>query len=421
MSPDRDVDTDVDDVDADVIVVGGGPAGSAAAIALARAGQRVTIIDKATFPRDKCCGDGLTTGALRELQAIGFDPARVPSWKVTGDVWLRTPKGVSIAYPLPPGRGQYAAIAERQELDHQLVLMAKEAGATLLDGHAVTNVVARPSHIEVEAEGLGRLTARYLIAADGMWSPVRKHLGLTAAGYRGEWHAFRQYFSNVGPMAANDMFIWFEPEILPGYFWSFPLPGNRANVGFGIDRERVSVQDMKQLWPELLARPHIAEVLGPDAVAEGKHRAWPIPARIDDISLTAHRTFFVGDAAAATDVMSGEGIAQALLTGRWAAEAVLESAAAEGAGDPAAATAHYRDAVGNGLVADHRMSNLLKGMLASAAGVEFSVRFSGLNHWTRRNFARWLFEDYPRAQLFTPRRYHRRMFTQDGAYTDRPK
>ena len=397
--------------DTEVLIVGGGPAGSAAGVALARAGRSVTIVDKATFPRDKCCGDGLTTGALRELELLGLDPNTVPSWKVTSDVWLRTPGGWTVSYPLPAGQGQYAAIAERQELDHQLLLMAKAEGATIADGHAVTDVRPRPDVVEVDAEGLGTLHANYVIAADGMWSPVRKHLGMALENYRGEWHAFRQYFSNVGPRASEDMFIWFEPEILPGYLWSFPLPGNRANVGFGIDRRKVSTQAMKTLWPELLARPHIAEVLGPDAESEGTHRAWPIPARVDEISLTAHRSFFAGDAAAATDVMSGEGIAQALWTGRWASEAILAEP-----DRPEAAAARYRDRVAQGLVADHKMSNLLSGVLASPLGVEFSVRTSGMSHWTRRNFARWLFEDYPRAQLFTPRRYSRGMFSRDGAY-----
>ena len=63
--------------------------------------------------------------------------------------------------------------------------------------------------------------------------------------------------------------MWFEDDLLPGYAWSFPLPGNRANVGFGVLRngER-RIQTMKQTWPELLARPHIAEALGPDATPE---------------------------------------------------------------------------------------------------------------------------------------------------------
>ena len=61
----------------DVAVVGAGPAGSAAAITLARSGVRVALLDKATFPRDKCCGDGLTTGALRLLEELGASPLEI--------------------------------------------------------------------------------------------------------------------------------------------------------------------------------------------------------------------------------------------------------------------------------------------------------------------------------------------------------
>ena len=66
---------------ADVAVVGGGPAGAAAATTLARSGLDVVVVDKARFPRDKICGDGLTTGALRLLDDLGLDPAAVPSWQ----------------------------------------------------------------------------------------------------------------------------------------------------------------------------------------------------------------------------------------------------------------------------------------------------------------------------------------------------
>ena len=177
----------------------------------------------------------------------------------------------------------------------------------------------------LEVDGIGAVAARYAVAADGMWSPMRKHLGVAMPGYRGEWHAFRQYFTGVGPRASEELFVWFEPDLLPGYAWSFPLPDGRANVGFGIQRDGgkvARVQDMGPLWPQLLARPHIAEVLGPDARPESPHRAWPIPARVDDIVLATRRTLFVGDAAAATDPMTGEGIGQALLTGVLAAEAI---------------------------------------------------------------------------------------------------
>jgi geranylgeranyl reductase family protein len=403
---------------ADVAVVGGGPAGAAAAITLARAGRDVVVVDKATFPRDKICGDGLTTGALRLLEGLGLEPAAVPSWQVVEDVVVRSPSGREAVFPLPRGAGTYAAVARRAELDAALVDLARAAGARIHDGRACTGAVERPDRVVLDVEGLGTVHARYAIAADGMWSPMRKHLGVATPGYLGEWHAFRQYFAGVGPRAASELFVWFEPDLLPGYAWSFPLPDGRANVGFGIQRGAARnsgkverVQDMKRLWPELLARPHIAEVLGPDAEPEAPHRAWPIPARIDDVVLATDRTLFVGDAAAATDPMTGEGIGQALLTGVLAARAVLA-----GATDAGVVTATYRRSALAALEADHKMSMLLIRALKHRKGARAAVRIAGASAWTRRNFARWLFEDYPRAIAVTPRRWRRGVLTGPGAY-----
>ena len=91
---------------ADVVVVGGGPAGAAAAIELARRGRDVMVVDRASFPRDKICGDGLTAGALRRLEDLGLDPAAVPSWKPVEDVVVRSPSGHEVTFPLPRGAGQ---------------------------------------------------------------------------------------------------------------------------------------------------------------------------------------------------------------------------------------------------------------------------------------------------------------------------
>src|SRR3954452_22228345 len=106
---------------ADVAVVGGGPAGAAAALTLARPGRDVVLIDKARFPRDKCCGDGLTAGALRRLEALGLRPDTVASWQPVSDVNVRSPSGRVATYPLPRSHGTYAAIAERLDLDAALV------------------------------------------------------------------------------------------------------------------------------------------------------------------------------------------------------------------------------------------------------------------------------------------------------------
>jgi geranylgeranyl reductase family protein len=398
---------------ADVVIVGGGPAGCAAAITLARAGRDVVVLDKARFPRDKFCGDGLTTGALRLLDRLGLDPKQVPSWRVVEDVVLRTPSGREVTFPLPRTGGQFAAVARRVDLDQAMVELAREAGARVLDGHACTAATPRPDRMIVEADGVGPIQARYVIGADGMWSPLRKMLRVGVANYLGEWHAFRQYFRDVGPVAARDLYVSFEPDFLPGYFWSFPVGDGRANVGFGIRRDGgLTVRAMKALWPEILARPHIAARLGPEAKPESPHRAWPIPARVDRVILTAGRALFVGDAAAATDPMTGEGIGQALASGIWAAEAML----AAGPDDADRAVVYYRRAVHAGLVRDHRLADVLSRAMGTASGVRAAVWAAGSTDWTRRNFARWLFEDYPRALLATPSRWRPGMFTGPGAY-----
>jgi menaquinone-9 beta-reductase len=398
---------------ADVVVVGAGPAGAAAAVTLARAGREVVVVDKARFPRDKICGDGLTAGALRLLEDLGLDPGAVASWQRVDDVVVRGPSGHEVTFPLPRERGTYAAVARRTDLDAALVELARAAGAKVLDGHACTGVAEGDGEVTATVEGVGDVSAAFLVAADGMWSPVRKHLGLATPGYRGEWHAFRQYFADVGPRAASELVVWFEPDLLPGYAWSFPLPGNRANVGFGIQRggKVARVQDMAAIWPELLARPHVRAVLGEDARPESPHRAWPIPARIDAAVLTGRRTMFVGDAATATDPMTGEGIGQALLTGVLAAEAALDHGP-----DAAAVTGTYRAAATRALVADHKMSTLLIRAVRHRKGVRIGLRLAGATAWTRRNFGRWLFEDYPRGMVVTPRRWHRGMFSGPGAY-----
>ena len=394
-----------------VVVVGGGPAGASAAITLARSGRRVILVDKATFPRDKFCGDGLTTSALRELEALGLDPRSVDSWQPVRTMVIRGPEGQVANYRLPDDAGLFAAVARRMDLDAAMFELARSAGAEIIEGVAVTGVRQYDDGVTVTLDDGRELDAAYVVAADGMWSPVRKLLGLDEANYRGEWHAFRQYVRNVEGLEPEELVVFFEPDFLPGYFWCFPLPDGRANIGFGIALGKtLTARDMKRMWPDLLERPHVKALLGPNVEPEAPHRAWPIPASIDRATSGDGRVLFVGDAVRACDTMSGEGIGQALISGRLAAER-LEADWHR----PEAVQAGYRHDLDQHFVADHRMSVALSRMLSTTAGYRLFERTTR-SKWARRNFVRWLWEDYPRAILFTPRRWGRGAFGGTGAY-----
>jgi len=301
----------------DLLVIGAGPAGTAAAITAARLGQAVAVVDRATFPRDKTCGDGLTTDALRLLRELVLAPGAVASWAPVADVVLHSPSGRTTVLPFPRGRGAFGAVATRRDLDAALVDLARAAGVEIHEGRALVALHQTADSATATFADGSSAEARWVVAADGMFSDVRRLVDPDAKPYKGEMHAFRQYFRC---WAGDQVHVVFEDDILPGYFWVFPLAGGRANVVFGIDRRpRLTTRHLARLYPELLARPSVRRVLG-DAEPEAPHRAWPIPAALDARPLTDGRVLFVGDAASATDPLTGEGIAQALATGIWAAE-----------------------------------------------------------------------------------------------------
>ena len=397
----------------DIAIIGGGPAGSAAAITLAKSGRSVAVFDKAKFPRDKCCGDGLTTLALRLSETLGLIPSEVKNWKEVNEATLHWGDSRSVVCALPDDPGIYAAVVPRLDYDQALLDIALASGASIYQGHELESISIKSDKAIMSIDGLGKVEANSVIAADGMWSPTRRLLGLSPTSYRGEWHAFRQYFKNVSP-AADKLHVWFEPDLLPGYVWSFPLSGRRANIGFGVLRGgQISISETGKIWKDLLSRPNIREIIGDELEAEDRHTAWPIPARVNSMPLSHGPVLFTGDAAAAADTLTGEGIGQALLTGILAGEALLEE------NQVAKIAKRYEKSVAQELFSDHQMSLVLQKILSHPKATRCALSIATSTKWTRNNFVRWMFEDYPRALLFTPKRWKKGIFRRLGAYTDR--
>ncbi len=345
----------------DVAVVGAGPAGSVAAQRLAAVGVRVVLLERATFPRDKPCGDGVSGRGLAVLVRAGLDEwvSQFPAPKV---LRLTSPDGQVLDVRPETGGGYcYGRTIPRRLLDARLAQAAVEAGVRLVEGTRVRGVEwAGGSRPSVVADGL-EVTAQLVILADGSHAPVTRHLGLVRE--LPEMIAVRRYFAgDTGP--ADRLEIHFEPDIIPSYTWLFPEGDGYANVGTGAFTWRVRRDGV--VPREVLARfvAGHAATEGRLARAEpvGPVRGHPLRTWSGGTRTHAERVLVAGDAAGLVNPLSGEGIAAALESGELAATHAL--AALEAGDFSARALATYSRALEARHRADWRAARFLRLVLS---------------------------------------------------------
>jgi geranylgeranyl reductase family protein len=288
----------------DAIVVGAGPAGSTCAYRLASAGASVLLLDKARFPRDKPCGGGVTIRALRELP-FRIDPV-VEGIVDRFELRLRHRHGFSRTAPVP-----LALMTQRRLLDAYLVEQAVAAGAELREGVRVT---------DIRDDGVGDDSARVVIGADGANGVTARSLGLRTDREHGV--ALEGNLANERVDAARyARRLVLEFGTVPGgYGWVFPK-GDHVNLGVGgWEGEGPRLRDH-------LARLCEAHGVDPDALTEVRgHR---LPLRHPGSVLAGGRVALVGDAAGLVDPLSGDGMYEAFLSARLAAEHALAILAGE--------------------------------------------------------------------------------------------
>jgi menaquinone-9 beta-reductase len=299
----------------DLVICGAGPAGAAAALEARRLrpDASVLLVDKAAFPRDKACGDGLGPHAVDELAALGAAGV-LDGYPPIRGLRLRSPSGMEVAGD--PTRPNH--VVPRSVLDARLVAAAEAAGAELRRS-SVRRLEQHDGLVVVD----GELAARVVIGADGANSTVRRLLGAPSNPDRALAIAVRGYAP--APAGRPEQLIAWVAEGWPAYVWSFPTGTGVANVGYGLLRsrfhgDRVELhRRLRDLLPE--ADPDPASL-----------RAHHLPFSSSRPPPGRGRVLLAGDAASLVNPLSGEGIYYALASGRLAAQAALTAPR-----DPAAA------------------------------------------------------------------------------------
>ncbi|MDQ3670289.1 MAG: geranylgeranyl reductase family protein [Actinomycetota bacterium] len=291
----------------DTIVVGAGPAGSATAYRLATAGASVLLLDRATFPRDKPCGGGVTLRAAR-LLPFTIDP-------VVEDVVTAVDLRLRYGRTIERGDGQpLVYMTQRRRLDHFLAEQAAGAGADFRDGLKVTSMEADAAGVVATAAG-ERIGADTLVGADGVNGFTARALDL--GGNRALGVALEGNLPNEKTDAARYRGrAVLELGVVPGgYGWVFPK-GDHVNVGIGGWEE-----EGPRLRAELqrLCAEHGARVEDLEEI-----RGYRLPLREPTSVLARGRALVVGDAAGLIDPVSGDGMFEGFLSAQYASEAVLD-------------------------------------------------------------------------------------------------
>ena len=326
----------------DVAVIGAGPAGCSAAAALAQQGLSVLLLEKATLPRYKTCGGGLLRRARKTLPDSVADVVEREFRSITLNV-------------LGQGRSIVATRSEplvsmtmRAGFDHLLARHACQLGAELRAECVVKRVTPVENGVEI-LTGRGTFRSRFVIAADGVHSPIAKANGWSplpclAPALEWEVHLSAEAFAHFGQTARFDF-----AGIDSGYAWVFP---KRDHLSVGILSTRRTCADLPARLDKYLTE------LGLNRIVKCEKHGYLIPLAPRREPLGRGRILLVGDAAGLADPVTAEGISYALLSGQLAAEAIVQ-----GRADDSEVAERYQTLLEKNILRDLRAGRFLAHML----------------------------------------------------------
>jgi geranylgeranyl reductase family protein len=314
----------------DVIIVGAGPAGCSAATFLGRGGYRVLLVDKAKFPRDKVCGDGISPAALEVLDRMGVRQriAEKNPWKIDG-IDISSPEGnvVRAAFSHSQRLMDHGYVMPREVLDLVLFQHVREISTVdVIEDCNVRDLISNGKTTCGVRVGHGKFpnafNGKVIVGADGVYSIVAQRIYLASTVPRQMAFGVRAYFDHVEGLDKYAE-LHFDQSVLPGYLWVFPTSEDSANVGLGGSWRALGKENIRKRFNELTQRnKFLEEKLKRARIVGESLRGWPITLG-SRFSRRSHKNILlIGDAGGFADPLTGEGIYHALKSGECAAKAI---------------------------------------------------------------------------------------------------
>ncbi|HAD98129.1 MAG TPA: hypothetical protein DCG19_12035 [Cryomorphaceae bacterium] len=322
----------------EVCIVGAGPAGTTVSHFLSKKKIPHVLLDKSVFPRDKICGDGVTVDVMNTLKRIspGFleefieECDMLPCWGFC----FRDVNGKELRYDFKDAGFPYAPIftSRRMEMDNFLVGKLNPEYCQFMPETLVEGISRTPDDVTItyrNKEGESSVQAKMVIGAEGEKPVVTRYLGLDH--YRERKHllgAIRVYYKNVkGFNSGNHLEFFFDKNIMPGYFWAFPLNNNEANVGVGMLSSSIAARkfNLKAAFFEMIEQHPLLSEMFSEAEALEKPKGWGLPSITPQRIIAGERYALVGDAAGMIDPFNGKGIGPGMVSARICSEHIEEA------------------------------------------------------------------------------------------------
>ncbi|MBA7649089.1 MAG: geranylgeranyl reductase family protein [Calditrichaeota bacterium] len=402
----------------DLIIVGGGPSGAAAALYARRQGLRTLLLDQATFPRDKVCGDALSGKSVAILRELGLlDKVRRLPGAAISRIIFGSPRHTELEINLRQSgldRVPEGFVIRRQNFDQFLFEEARRAADTCRESFTVTDLVRENGFVcgvrgrqgdEAEIEHRGRI----VLGADGYNSLVARKTGLYRHDPRHWVVALRQYYRNVGGLS-DQIELHYVDEVIPGYFWIFPLEDGCANVGIGMLHQYIKQRkmDLRQSLKAAIDSPAFRGRFT-DAEPLEEPAGWNLPVGSKHRRIVGNGFMLLGDAAGLIDPFTGEGIGNALYSARFAVGTAREAIEA---GDVSETfLARYDKRLWGAIGGELRVSSQLQKIGRYRRLLNFVISKAARNREVSDLIAGMIANEVPRKQLSNPLFYLKLLFS----------
>ena len=402
----------------DLIIVGAGPAGTTAALYAERNNLNCIVVDKATFPRDKICGDALSGKSVRifdelnltkEIEQLeGSEINRItfggPNHKHF-DVHLKGNKKnnyITKGFVIP-----------RKVFDYFLFKKAKEV-TEILEGFKVKDLIYKNGK-PVGIKGVNRkgdeqiIEAPIILGCDGAHSIISRKLDAYKKDMEHTAVAIRCYYEGVEGLS-NQIELHYLREVKPGYFWLFPAGGNKANIGIGLSKNDAKKEDrtLTNIMEDVTQSQYFKERFS-NAKPIEKPKGWNLPMGSIHRKNYGDGYMLLGDAAGLVDPFTGEGIGNAMVAAKYA---ISTAKKAKDKGDYSKnVLSEYDQLLWGEIGKELRTSTKLQSLSRSSFLLNFVINRASRNQEVQDIISGMLSKEIPKDELSSPLFYFKILFS----------